>query len=89
MRMYCSLISTASASLVSLIDKVYHHFHHHVLLLGATFRNHQRKSYKGAVGYTLGAVGVVQNVVVVEKPKEQCAAIRLLPSLNEWFFTTR
>ena len=58
--------------LVALIDKIYHHFHHHVFLFRPVLRYHQRKGYEGVVGYTLGAILTIENMVVVHKPKKEC-----------------
>lgn len=57
--------------LVALIDKIYHHFHHHVLFLRLAFGYHQREGHEGVVGNTLGTILAVKNTVVVHKPEEE------------------
>ena len=53
------------------IDKIHNHFHHCIFLIRLAFRYHQCESHKGVVGYPLGAVRVVEDAIVVHKPKEQ------------------
>ena len=58
-------------TLVVFVDEVDHNFDHHVFLFGAALGNHQGQSNEGVVGNTFGAVGVVEDAVIVEKPQEQ------------------
>ena len=46
-------------SLIPLINQIHHHLYHHILFLGATLGNHQRKGNEGVIGQTLGTVGTV------------------------------
>ena len=58
-------------SLIPLINQIHHHLHHHIFLLGAALGNHQREGHEGVVRQALGAVGAVEDAVVVQEPKEQ------------------
>ena len=58
-------------SLIPLIYQIHHHFYHHILFLGAALGNHQREGHEGVVRQALGAIGTVEDAVVVQEPKEQ------------------
>ena len=57
-----------SLLLVPLIDKVYHNFNHHILLLCLALSNHQGQGNEGVVCKSLGAVLAIEDMVVVEEP---------------------
>jgi hypothetical protein len=86
----------ASLHSVLLVNQVDHQLYHYILILRLTFGNKQGQSHQGIVGEAAGAVGFVEAVVLIHEPHEQNrrsaklkAAMRLLPSEKEWFFTTK
>ena len=64
-------MASSTHSLIPLVNQIHHHLHHHVLFLGATLGNHQREGHEGVVRQALGAIGTVEDAVVVQEPKEQ------------------
>lgn len=56
---------------VVLVDKVYNHFQHGVLLLSTAFRYHQGERHQGIVCDALGAVFIVKDAIAIEKPQKQ------------------
>ena len=57
--------------MISLINQIYHYFHHHVFLFGFALGNHQREGNECVVGQPLGAVLTIEYAVVVEEPEEK------------------
>ena len=57
--------------LILLVNQIHHYLHHHILFLGTALCNHQRQGHEGVVGYALASVGTIEDMVVVEEPKEE------------------
>ena len=56
---------------VLLVDKVNHHFHHHIFLFRTTFGYHQREGYERVVGNSFVTVLTVEDAVPLHEPKEE------------------
>ena len=68
--------------IVVLVYQIDHNLHHDIFFFRSTFGNHQSKGNESAVGNTLGAVGMVEDVIFVEEPKEQRGSNALV-AVNE------
>ena len=56
---------------VLLVYQIYHHLHHHILLIRLALGNHQGQGNKGVVGKSFCVVCSIENVVVVGELKEE------------------
>lgn len=74
---------------IVLIDQIHHNLRHHVFFLRAALGNHQRQGDQCIVIQKARTVSTVKNPIVSKNQRNRKAAIRLLPSLNEWFLTVR
>ena len=73
---------------IPLVDQVHHNLYHYILLFRLAFGNHQSESDEGIICQALGAIRVIIPLLL-RNHKNNVAAMRLLPSLNEWFLVTR
>ena len=56
---------------VRLIDEVYHHFYHYVFLFRLALCNHQCEGNERIVGNAFGAIGTIEDAVVIHEPEEE------------------
>lgn len=56
---------------IILVYQIHNHFHHHILLLGTAFGNHQGECHERVVGYTLASVCGIENAVLLHEPQEE------------------
>ena len=56
---------------VRLIDKVYHHFYHYIFLFRLALCYHQREGNERIVSNAFGAIGTIENIVVIHEPEEE------------------
>ena len=63
---------------VSLVNQVYHHFYHHILLLCFALSNHQGKSYEGIISQSFRAILTIKNTIVIQEPQEQRGSYALI-----------
>jgi hypothetical protein len=63
---------------VCLIDKVYHHFYHYVFLFRLALCNHQREGNERIVSNAFGAIGTIENIVVIHEPEEESGGYPLV-----------
>ena len=60
--------SAVSMRLVVFINEIYNDFYHDVLFFGFAFGNHKRKGDKGIVCNALASIGIIKDMIAIEKP---------------------
>lgn len=63
---------------VRLIDEVYHHFYHYIFLFRLALSNHQREGNERVISYAFGAIGTIEDAVVIHEPEEESGGYTLV-----------